>query len=195
MSVDIQTVKRVARLARIAVSEDDAARMTGVVEHLGHGRCLSAGQNLHLLPGLDSPGGDSAPAHAPALTRGRRLSTLSAPPHRNTDGPLGPTDAGVPLRATPGERCERARPGGHPGGDDHAFHGGRRRWRGATAPDRTDRKVGNTRRDCRCGDLVVLRPVELRDRAGDRRRRRVRSAIAAATVCGTTTSRTSRSER
>jgi aspartyl-tRNA(Asn)/glutamyl-tRNA(Gln) amidotransferase subunit C len=29
MSVDIQTVKRVARLARIAVSEEDAARMTG----------------------------------------------------------------------------------------------------------------------------------------------------------------------
>ncbi|MBA8880240.1 Asp-tRNA(Asn)/Glu-tRNA(Gln) amidotransferase subunit GatC [Phyllobacterium myrsinacearum] len=29
MSVDISTVKRVARLARIAVSEDDAARMTG----------------------------------------------------------------------------------------------------------------------------------------------------------------------
>lgn len=29
MSVDLQTVKRVARLARIAVSEDDAARMTG----------------------------------------------------------------------------------------------------------------------------------------------------------------------
>jgi aspartyl-tRNA(Asn)/glutamyl-tRNA(Gln) amidotransferase subunit C len=29
MSVDIQTVKRVARLARIAVSEDDATRMTG----------------------------------------------------------------------------------------------------------------------------------------------------------------------
>ena len=29
MSVDIQTVKRVARLARIAVSEDDAERMTG----------------------------------------------------------------------------------------------------------------------------------------------------------------------
>ena len=29
MSVDLQTVKRVARLARIAVSEDDAARVTG----------------------------------------------------------------------------------------------------------------------------------------------------------------------
>ena len=29
MSVDLQTVKRVARLARIAVSEEDAARMTG----------------------------------------------------------------------------------------------------------------------------------------------------------------------
>ncbi|UXN60407.1 Asp-tRNA(Asn)/Glu-tRNA(Gln) amidotransferase subunit GatC [Phyllobacterium zundukense] len=29
MSVDISTVKRVAHLARIAVSEDDAARMTG----------------------------------------------------------------------------------------------------------------------------------------------------------------------
>lgn len=29
MSVDLATVKRVARLARIAVSEDDAARMTG----------------------------------------------------------------------------------------------------------------------------------------------------------------------
>ena len=29
MSVDIATVKRVARLARIAVSEEDAARMTG----------------------------------------------------------------------------------------------------------------------------------------------------------------------
>ena len=29
MSVDIQTVKRVARLARIAVSEEDAERMTG----------------------------------------------------------------------------------------------------------------------------------------------------------------------
>ena len=29
MSVDIATVKRVAHLARIAVSEDDAARMTG----------------------------------------------------------------------------------------------------------------------------------------------------------------------
>ena len=29
MSVDVQTVKRVARLARIAVSEDDAERMTG----------------------------------------------------------------------------------------------------------------------------------------------------------------------
>ena len=29
MSVDVQTVKRVARLARIAVSEDDAQRMTG----------------------------------------------------------------------------------------------------------------------------------------------------------------------
>jgi len=29
MSVDIATVKRVARLARIAVSEDDAQRMTG----------------------------------------------------------------------------------------------------------------------------------------------------------------------
>lgn len=29
MSVDIQTVKRVARLARIAVSEEDAKRMTG----------------------------------------------------------------------------------------------------------------------------------------------------------------------
>jgi aspartyl-tRNA(Asn)/glutamyl-tRNA(Gln) amidotransferase subunit C len=29
MSVDLQTVKRVARLARIAVSEDDAERMTG----------------------------------------------------------------------------------------------------------------------------------------------------------------------
>jgi len=29
MSVDIATVKRVARLARIAVSQDDAERMTG----------------------------------------------------------------------------------------------------------------------------------------------------------------------
>lgn len=29
MSVDIDTVRRVARLARIAVSEEDAARMTG----------------------------------------------------------------------------------------------------------------------------------------------------------------------
>ena len=29
MSVDIDTVKRVARLARIAVTEDEAARMTG----------------------------------------------------------------------------------------------------------------------------------------------------------------------
>ena len=29
MSVDLQTVKRVARLARIAVSEEDAERMTG----------------------------------------------------------------------------------------------------------------------------------------------------------------------
>lgn len=29
MSVDIETVKRVARLARIAVSEEDAGRMTG----------------------------------------------------------------------------------------------------------------------------------------------------------------------
>jgi aspartyl-tRNA(Asn)/glutamyl-tRNA(Gln) amidotransferase subunit C len=29
MSVDLATVKRVARLARIAVSEDDAERMTG----------------------------------------------------------------------------------------------------------------------------------------------------------------------
>jgi aspartyl-tRNA(Asn)/glutamyl-tRNA(Gln) amidotransferase subunit C len=29
MSVDISTVKRVAHLARIAVSEEDAARMTG----------------------------------------------------------------------------------------------------------------------------------------------------------------------
>lgn len=29
MSVDIQTVKRVARLARIAVTEEDAERMTG----------------------------------------------------------------------------------------------------------------------------------------------------------------------
>ena len=29
MSVDISTVKRVARLARIAVSEEDAERMTG----------------------------------------------------------------------------------------------------------------------------------------------------------------------
>lgn len=29
MSVDIDTVKRVARLARIAVSEEDAGRMTG----------------------------------------------------------------------------------------------------------------------------------------------------------------------
>ncbi|MGC0054588.1 Asp-tRNA(Asn)/Glu-tRNA(Gln) amidotransferase subunit GatC [Brucella pituitosa] len=29
MSVDISTVKRVAHLARIAVSEDEAARMTG----------------------------------------------------------------------------------------------------------------------------------------------------------------------
>ncbi|MBB3143837.1 aspartyl-tRNA(Asn)/glutamyl-tRNA(Gln) amidotransferase subunit C [Phyllobacterium trifolii] len=29
MSVDISTVKRVAHLARIAVTEDDAARMTG----------------------------------------------------------------------------------------------------------------------------------------------------------------------
>ena len=41
MSVDISTVKRVAHLARIAVSEDDAERMTGelnailgFVEHL-----------------------------------------------------------------------------------------------------------------------------------------------------------------
>lgn len=29
MSVDVDTVKRVARLARIAVTEDDAQRMTG----------------------------------------------------------------------------------------------------------------------------------------------------------------------
>ena len=29
MSVDIETVKRVARLARIAVSEEEASRMTG----------------------------------------------------------------------------------------------------------------------------------------------------------------------
>jgi len=29
MAVDIQTVKRVARLARIAVSDEDASRMTG----------------------------------------------------------------------------------------------------------------------------------------------------------------------
>lgn len=29
MSVDVKTVKRVARLARIAVTEEDAARMTG----------------------------------------------------------------------------------------------------------------------------------------------------------------------
>ena len=29
MSVDLQTVKRVARLARIAVTEEDAERMTG----------------------------------------------------------------------------------------------------------------------------------------------------------------------
>jgi len=29
MSVDLQTVKRVARLARIAVSDEDAQRMTG----------------------------------------------------------------------------------------------------------------------------------------------------------------------
>jgi aspartyl-tRNA(Asn)/glutamyl-tRNA(Gln) amidotransferase subunit C len=29
MSVDLQTVKRVARLARVAVSEEDAERMTG----------------------------------------------------------------------------------------------------------------------------------------------------------------------
>ena len=29
MSVDLQTVKRVARLARIAVTDDDAERMTG----------------------------------------------------------------------------------------------------------------------------------------------------------------------
>lgn len=29
MSVDVKTVKRVARLARIAVSEEDAERMTG----------------------------------------------------------------------------------------------------------------------------------------------------------------------
>lgn len=29
MSVDLATVKRVARLARLAVSEEDAARMTG----------------------------------------------------------------------------------------------------------------------------------------------------------------------
>jgi aspartyl-tRNA(Asn)/glutamyl-tRNA(Gln) amidotransferase subunit C len=29
MSVDLQTVKRVARLARIAVSDDEASRMTG----------------------------------------------------------------------------------------------------------------------------------------------------------------------
>lgn len=29
MSVDLQTVKRVARLARIAVSDEDAERMTG----------------------------------------------------------------------------------------------------------------------------------------------------------------------
>jgi aspartyl-tRNA(Asn)/glutamyl-tRNA(Gln) amidotransferase subunit C len=31
MSVDLATVKRVARLARIAVSEEDAERMTGEV--------------------------------------------------------------------------------------------------------------------------------------------------------------------
>lgn len=34
MSVDIQTVRRVARLARIAVSEEDAERMTGELNHI-----------------------------------------------------------------------------------------------------------------------------------------------------------------
>jgi aspartyl-tRNA(Asn)/glutamyl-tRNA(Gln) amidotransferase subunit C len=34
MSVDIATVKRVARLARIAVSEEDAARMAGELNNI-----------------------------------------------------------------------------------------------------------------------------------------------------------------
>jgi aspartyl-tRNA(Asn)/glutamyl-tRNA(Gln) amidotransferase subunit C len=34
MSVDLATVKRVARLARIAVSEDDASRMTGELNNI-----------------------------------------------------------------------------------------------------------------------------------------------------------------
>ena len=34
MSVDIQTVRRVARLARIAVSDEDAERMTGELNHI-----------------------------------------------------------------------------------------------------------------------------------------------------------------
>ncbi len=34
MSVDLATVKRVARLARIAVSEDDADRMTGELNNI-----------------------------------------------------------------------------------------------------------------------------------------------------------------
>ena len=34
MSVDLQTVKRVARLARIAVSEEDAARMAGELNNI-----------------------------------------------------------------------------------------------------------------------------------------------------------------
>ena len=34
MSVDIQTVRRVARLARIAVSDEEAERMTGELNHI-----------------------------------------------------------------------------------------------------------------------------------------------------------------
>ena len=34
MSVDLATVKRVARLARIAVTEDDAERMTGELNNI-----------------------------------------------------------------------------------------------------------------------------------------------------------------
>lgn len=34
MSVDIQTVKRVARLARIAVTDEDAERMTGELNRI-----------------------------------------------------------------------------------------------------------------------------------------------------------------
>lgn len=34
MSVDIDTVRRVARLARIAVSDEEAGRMTGELNHI-----------------------------------------------------------------------------------------------------------------------------------------------------------------